>query len=84
MTNFFENPNVICKNCIFWEEIRSGSRLGKCRLNPPTVLVTDGLRRTVFPAVDAFEWCGEFWRKTTKKGASEVHPDAQLSLGEGS
>ena len=51
-----------CGNCIYYREavnadgsVRDG---GECLLQPPVVIVVDGVRwESVFPAADPYDWC---------------------------
>jgi hypothetical protein len=58
--------SAICKNCVAYHGIHTGTlhpeetkRDGECRLLPPRVIDAD-LQATVYPIVDAKDWCCDF------------------------
>jgi hypothetical protein len=54
-----------CKTCDYCQVVNEEKSLGKCRINPPTVIVYDIDMATVFPKVDIHkDWCGSHTEST--------------------
>ena len=56
-----------CNICSYWypiaarsEELPDGQTFGKCKRNPPVLLVQDGTTYSGQPIVSGSEYCGEF------------------------
>jgi hypothetical protein len=53
-----------CKTCQFWfpitKETEETKAFGKCKRNPPTMLVQEGQTYSGHPIVPDTEFCGEY------------------------
>ena len=62
----------LCGACQAWRAIavRDENR-GECRLRPPTMIVVEGERYTMWPVTECWEWCME-WRPRAEDAQQEV------------
>ena len=51
-----------CIACIWFDSLEPSNRhsVGRCRRNPPTVVMHDYTEHTILPTVEPLGFCGEF------------------------
>jgi hypothetical protein len=52
-------PGVICATCIFFSPPWGRSAVGQCRRSAPLLDQSSDRLRTVWPLVQAENWCGD-------------------------
>lgn len=76
-----DTGNSNCGNCRFWFELRESEpnsglpKFGKCKKNPPAMLVQDEKTYSGHPITSESDWCGA-WDLMEAKENFQVVPDA--------
>jgi len=72
MTNIMSNDTTLaelpsCKDCFYWfpvtTQVEEHKPFGKCKRNPPAMVIQDGNTYSGQPIVADNDYCGEFLNK---------------------